>query len=62
MPSGPQKQFLEENAIGIIPTTGYRVNNVQSVETQKWMRYLEINGGVKMKRSSFGREEKKWKI
>ena len=37
---------------------------MQSVEAQKWMRYLEITRGVKIKRSCFGGEEKfgKYKI
>ena len=34
--------FLQENKIGIIPNGGYRCNQVQSVEAQKWMKYLEL--------------------
>ena len=50
--------FLKPEAIGIIPNGGYRCNQVQSVEAQKWMKYLEITRGVKIKRSSFGGEER----
>ena len=50
--------FLKPEAIGIIPNGGYRYNQVQSVEAQKWMKYLEITRGVTIKRSSFGGEER----
>ena len=50
--------FLKPEAIGIIPNGGYRCNQVQSVEAQKWMKYLEIIRGVRIKRSSFGGEER----
>ena len=49
-----RSNFLKPGAIGIIPNGGYRCNQVQSVEAQKWMKYLEIIRRVKIKRSSFG--------
>ena len=59
-----RQNFLKEEAIGIIPNGGYRCNQVQSVEAQKWMKYLEITRKIKIKRSSFGGEERigKYKI
>ena len=59
-----RSNFLKPGAIGIIPNGGYRCNQVQSVEAQKWMKYLEIIRWVKIKRSSFGGEERigKYKI
>ena len=48
---------LKEDSIGLIPRSGYRKNDVQSVEAQKWMKYLELTRGVSIKRSGFGGKE-----
>ena len=50
-------RFLGENKIGNIPTSVYRGCDIQSVEAQKWMKYLEIQRGVKI-RSTVGGEER----
>ena len=59
-----RKNFLIADTIGIIPTSGYRHNNVQSKKALKWMRYLELSRGVKIRRSGYGGEERigKFKI
>ena len=56
--------FLIENTIGIIPTSGYRHNDVQSKETLKLLKYLELSRGITIKRSGHGGEERigKFKI
>ena len=48
--------FLLQNSIGIIPKHGYRGSDLQSVEAQKWMQFLEIQRGVKIRRSGYGGE------
>ena len=59
-----RSNFLLQNSIGIIPKHGYRGSDVHSVEAQKWMKFLEIQRGVKIRRSSSGGEERigKYKI
>ena len=56
--------FLKPNTIGIIPTSGYRHNDVQSKEALQWMKYLELSRGIQIKRSGFGGEQRvgKYKI
>ena len=52
-----RSNFSSENSIGIIPKHGCRECDGQSVETQKWMKFLEIHRGVKI-RSGFGGKER----